>query len=93
MENTRAHLYIEGRVQGVFYRAFTRDIAENLGLKGWVRNLRDGRVEALFEGDKKSIEKAIKACYAGPPGAKISNIDVKWEPYKGDQNDFSVRYL
>ncbi len=92
MENARAHLFIDGMVQGVFYRAFTRDIAHSLGLEGWVKNLRDGRVEAVFEGKKVLIEKAIKECYVGPPGARVSNIDVKWETYIGEEKGFSVRY-
>ncbi len=92
MEKARAHLFIEGRVQGVFYRAFTRDIAHSLGLNGWVRNLRDGRVEAIFEGEKGLIEKAIKECYSGPPGARVTNIDVEWEEFKGDLKGFSIRY-
>jgi acylphosphatase len=92
MEDARAHLFIEGMVQGVFYRAFTRDLAYNLSLKGWVRNLHDGRVEAVFEGEKGPIEKAIKACYIGPPGARVSDIDVKWETFIGDQKGFHIRY-
>ena len=92
MVNVRAHLFISGRVHGVFFRAFTRDIAHSFGLNGWVRNLRDGRVEALFEGEKGLIEQAIKECYNGPPGARVSNIEVQWEPYKGDEKGFSVRY-
>jgi acylphosphatase len=92
MALTRAHVFIDGRVQGVFYRAFTRELAHNLGLNGWVRNLRDGRVEAVFEGDKKMIEQAIKECYVGPPGARVSHIEVDWEQYVGDQKDFDVRY-
>ncbi|MGQ9570152.1 MAG: acylphosphatase [Thermodesulfovibrionales bacterium] len=92
MEKVRAHLFIEGRVQGVFYRAFTRDIAHSLSLNGWVRNLRDGRVEAIFEGEKGLIEKAIKECYTGPPGARVTNIDIKWEEFKGDLKGFTIRY-
>ncbi len=92
MDEARAHLFIEGLVQGVFYRAFTRDLAHLLGLNGWVRNLRDGRVEALFEGKKIIIENAIKQCYIGPPGASVSNIEVTWEPYKGEEKEFNVRY-
>ncbi|MGB9716004.1 MAG: acylphosphatase [Thermodesulfovibrionales bacterium] len=92
MEKARAHLFIEGRVQGVFYRAFTRDIAHSLGLNGWVRNLRDGRVEAIFEGEKGLIEKAIKECYTGPPGARVTNIEVNWEEFIGDMKGFSIRY-
>jgi acylphosphatase len=92
MGNARAHLFIDGRVQGVCYRAFTRELAHNLGLDGWVRNLRDGRVEALFEGEKRIIEQAITACDSGPPGARVTNIEVKWETYTGDEKGFSVRY-
>ena len=89
--NARAHLFIEGMVQGVFYRAFTRDIAHTLGLKGWVRNLYDGRVEAVFEGKKESIERAIQECYNGPSGARVTNIEVKWEEFIGDLKGFTVR--
>jgi acylphosphatase len=92
MEDARAHLFIDGRVQGVFYRAFTRELAHSLGLKGWVRNLGDGRVEALFEGDKKGIERAIRECYGGPPGSRVSNIEVQWEAYIGDEKGFHVTY-
>ena len=92
MVNTRAHLFISGRVHGVFFRAFTRDIANSLGLNGWVRNLRDGRVEALFEGEKGLIEQAIKECYNGPPGAMVSNIDVTWETFTGEEKGFSIGY-
>jgi acylphosphatase len=88
----RAHLLIEGIVQGVFYRAFTRDLAMRLGLKGWVRNLPDGRVEAVFEGDEKVIEEAIASCYKGPPAAHVTNIDVKWEEYTGEFSGFEIRY-
>ena len=92
MEKARAHLFIEGRVQGVFCRAFTRELAGKLGLNGWVRNLRDGRVEAVFEGAKEVIELAVKESYAGPPGARVSHIEVKWETYTGEEKGFGVRY-
>jgi len=83
---------IRGRVQGVFYRAFTRDIASHLGLSGWVRNLDDGSVEALFEGRKEDIEHAIAHCHKGPPGAWVGDIGVTWEEYKGDLKGFQMRY-
>ncbi|MDP2754609.1 MAG: acylphosphatase [Nitrospirota bacterium] len=92
MEKARAYLFIEGRVQGVFYRAFIRELAYNLGLNGWVKNLRDGRVETVFEGEKELIDKAIKECYVGPPSARVTDIDVRWETFIGDQKGFSVRY-
>lgn len=92
MEEVRAHLLISGRVQGVFYRAFTRDLAHKLGLNGWVKNLYDGRVEAVFEGKRELIEQAIKECYIGPPGARVTNIEVKWEAFIGDLKGFAIRY-
>jgi acylphosphatase len=93
MENARAHLIISGRVHGVFYRAFTEDAAHSLELKGWVKNCSDGKVEALFEGEKEKIEKAIALCYKGPPAARVNNIDVKWEDFKSEFDTFSVRYF
>jgi acylphosphatase len=92
MQPAKAHLIIRGRVQGVFYRAFARDIAGQLGLRGWVRNLPDGSVEALFEGYRDEIEKAIEHCSSGPPGARVDGIDVNWEEYKGDLKGFQIRY-
>ncbi|MBF0505786.1 MAG: acylphosphatase, partial [Nitrospirae bacterium] len=75
----RAHLYISGKVQGVSYRWFTRDIAYELKLNGWVRNLPDSRVEAVFEGEKEHIEKAVTECRQGPPGALVRDVEVQWE--------------
>lgn len=92
MEAARAHIFISGRVQGVCYRAFTRELAYNLDLNGWARNLNDGRVEALFEGEKNVIEQAIKKCYIGPPGARVNDIEVHWETFVGDQKSFMIRY-
>lgn len=89
---TRAHLYISGRVQGVYYRAFTQKIANSLGLKGWVKNLPDRRVEAVLEGEKELIEKAISMCKEGPPYANVTNIDVIWENQIENFSDFTIRY-
>jgi acylphosphatase len=88
----KAHLYISGRVQGVYYRAFTQEVADSLGLKGWVRNLPDGRVEAVFEGERELIEKAILKCKQGPPYANVTNIDVTWENQPEGFSDFRIRY-
>lgn len=88
----RAHLYISGRVQGVFFRAFTKDVATSLGLKGWVRNIFDGRVEAVFEGERDLIEEAIKKCYIGPPGSRVTDINVTWENQTEGFNDFRIIY-
>ncbi len=87
----RAHLYISGKVQGVSYRWFTRDIAYELKLTGWVRNLPDGRVEAVFEGDREHIEKAVMECRLGPPGALVRDVEVRWENQLEGFSDFDIR--
>ena len=93
MGNARAHLLISGKVQGVFFRSFTEDVAHSMGLKGWVKNCSDGKVEAVFEGKKDDIEKAIGSCYKGPPAARVSSIDVRWEDCKDEFQAFSTRYF
>jgi acylphosphatase len=92
MAAARAHLFIHGQVQGVFYRAFTRNIAVKTGLYGWVRNLYDGRVEAVFEGERRSIEQAIRECRKGPPGARVTNVEVAWEDYSEEWKGFEIKY-
>ncbi|PKL52012.1 MAG: acylphosphatase [Nitrospira bacterium HGW-Nitrospira-1] len=92
MKTARAHLFIEGRVQGVFYRAFTGNLAAKLGLNGWARNLYDGRVEALFEGSRELIDQAIQGCWKGPVGSSVRNIEVQWEEPSGEYKGFNIRY-
>jgi acylphosphatase len=92
MADARARLLIRGRVQGVFFRAFTEETARSLGLKGWVRNTPGGDVEAVFEGKKQDIERAIDLCHEGPPASNVTGIDVKWQDFKGEFPSFSVRY-
>jgi acylphosphatase len=88
----RVHVFVSGRVQSVFFRAETVDMADRLGLGGWVRNLPDGRVEALFEGEKEDVEKALDFCRRGPPHAHVQNLDLKWEEWKGEFRNFRVAY-
>ncbi len=88
---SRAHLIINGKVQGVYFRAFTKELAESLGLRGWVRNLPDRSVEAVFEGEKEIIEIAVSKCYAGPPFSMVTNIDIRWEDSLDGFNDFRIR--
>ncbi len=92
MKKRRAHVIIEGTVQGVFYRASTRDKAQELGLYGWVRNRPDFSVEAVFEGDTETIEKILDWCRNGPPGAFVSNVLVTYEDHTGEFSDFTVVY-
>lgn len=92
MEAARAHLLVDGRVQGVFYRSFTQHVADRLGLDGWVKNLFDGRVEAVFEGKRPLIEQAIDECRKGPPSSYVSDIHIIWEDYTGSFHGFEIRY-
>ncbi len=91
-ELARAQVLISGRVQGVFYRAYTRDQAQGRGLKGWVRNLPDGRVAAVFEGKRAIIEDMLNWCRKGPPYAAVDDLLVDWQPYQGDLDDFRIVY-
>jgi acylphosphatase len=91
-DKARVHVLIEGRVQGVFFRASTRDEARARGLAGWARNLSDGRVEALFEGDKRVVEDMLRWCHKGPPYAYVDRVEVEWQPYHGDLTDFRIVY-
>lgn len=88
----RAHVYVSGRVQGVFFRYETQALAEELEVKGWVRNTPDGRVEAVFEGEKEKVEQMLDFCRRGPPGARVSDVEVKWEPPRGEFSGFGIRY-
>lgn len=81
-----------GRVQGVFFRLETQHEAAKRSITGWVRNRADGRVEAIFEGERGDVERLIEFCRRGPPGAIVTRVDVQWEPYNGEFKDFRVRY-
>jgi acylphosphatase len=86
----RAHIFVSGRVQGVFFRDHTRRWASSLGLTGWVRNVPDGRVEVLVEGDRDNIEGLISRLKLGPPLARVENVTVGWEEYSGEFPDFRI---
>jgi len=86
----RAHLWIEGRVQGVFFRATTQEQAIRLGLKGWVRNCPDGSVEVVAEGAREKIKQLIAWCRQGPPGARVRHVDVRWEDFQGEFRNFRI---
>ena len=92
MEKVRARVMIEGKVQGVFFRHHTQEMAFHLGVKGWVRNRRDGSVEAVFEGDKEIVNRMTEWCHQGPPTARVTKVHQAWEEYTGEFEDFSVTY-
>ena len=77
-DRIRAHVFVSGRVQGVYYRATTRDTARERGVDGWVRNLDDGRVEAVFEGTEAAVESMIEWCHTGSPNARVDDVSVEY---------------
>jgi acylphosphatase len=90
--NSRAHAFIEGRVQGVCFRYYARERAGDLGLCGWVRNLPDGSVETLVEGESGGVDAYIDWCRTGPPSAIVRNIAVTMEQPTGEFEAFEVRH-
>ena len=88
----RVHVIVHGRVQGVYFRASTRDRARQLGLSGWVRNRSDGNVEVLAEGPKTHLEQLITWCHGGPPGAVVTDLNVEWQEATGEFVGFVVKY-
>jgi len=91
VNDVRAHVIVSGRVQGVWFRASTRDMALGHALSGWVRNLPDGDVEAVFEGPRSRVEQAVAWCRHGPSGARVDHCDVIWAEPAGE-DPFAVRY-
>lgn len=92
MEKARLHAIVKGLVQGVGYRFFVIRRAELLGLTGWVKNLPDGTVEVVAEGDRELLEELIKELWKGPSAAQVTDVVVKWERYTGEFKNFDVRW-
>ncbi|PSP28719.1 acylphosphatase [Halobacteriales archaeon QH_2_65_14] len=90
-ERTRAHVYVSGKVQGVYFRATTRDEARDRDVDGWVRNLDDGRVEAVFEGSEEDVERLVEFCHEGSPAARVDDVEVDYEQPQGEDG-FRVRW-
>jgi acylphosphatase len=91
LEKGRVHIFISGEVQGVAFRYYTQDKARALGLTGWIRNLPDGRVEAVFEGSKQKIKEILQWIKQGPELARVINLVVKWEEHKDGWDSFEIR--
>ena len=92
MTAVRVHLYISGRVQGVYYRRNAMLEARRLGLTGWVRNLPDRRVEAVAEGEEEGVEEFVRWCRKGPPLAIVRGVEIHREPATGFFKTFEIRY-
>ena len=90
MERVRAHVTIDGRVQGVNFRYSAQQHAHSAGVAGWVRNLDDGRVEAVFEGPRDAVKRVVSWCYGGPGSARVEKVDVQWERPTGQDNGFRI---
>ncbi len=88
---SRIHVFLSGRVQGVFFRDFTRRWAQSLGLTGWVRNVFDGRVEVVAEGEEEKLKTLLEKLREGPPLARVEKVEVSWEDYKAEFNDFTIK--
>jgi acylphosphatase len=88
--DARARILITGLVQGVFFRREMTDYARRLGISGWVRNLRDGRVEALAEGERLRLDDLIRFCHVGPRGAVVRKVEVEWSDYSGEFRGFRI---
>jgi len=86
----RAHVFVSGKVQGVYYRANTRDAARERGVDGWVRNLDDGRVEAVFEGPEDAVAELAEWCHEGSPAAEVDDVTVEYGDPEGE-NGFRIR--
>lgn len=91
-ENARARLLVSGQVQGVAFRWETRRAAARRGVTGWVRNLPDGRVEAVVEGPREGVSDLVDWCRKGPPVARVDSLDIQWEAYQGEFEDFAITY-
>ena len=91
-KKVRADTIISGRVQGVFFRVETKRAADGFGVSGWVKNRRDGTVEALFEGDQDRVDGLLEWCKEGPAHAQVSDEKVEWEKYAGENSGFDITY-
>ena len=93
MAKIRTHVYITGKVQGVYFRQNMRNVARKHNVNGWVKNLKDGRVEAVFEGEEDNVHQVIEWCHIGPTGARVDDVDVIYEEYRGEFDSFDIIYI
>lgn len=91
-EKVRVHIIVSGRVQGVYFRNHTQKQAIKLNVSGWVKNLEDGRVEAMFEGEKEQVEKMINWAQRGPLFARVKELKVERQDYRGEFDSFEIKY-
>lgn len=90
-DRVRAHVWVSGRVQGVYFRAYAEDEAAFRNVAGWIRNAPDGRVEVVFEGNRTSVEAMLQWCHRGSPAARVTGVEVDWEEPRGE-SEFRLRH-
>lgn len=93
MDEVRVRILISGQVQGVFFRASTKQEAVLRGLKGWARNLSSGQVEAVFQGPSSEVDSMIQWCHQGPPAARVTRIVLTWEEPNPSETCFQILYV
>ncbi|MEW6044592.1 MAG: acylphosphatase [Thermoproteota archaeon] len=92
MGKQRVHLFISGKVQGVFFRQAMKVTAKKNHVTGWVKNLKDGRVEAIIEGEDLNVSNVVEWCHAGPANARVEDVVIKNEKFKDEFTKFDVLY-
>lgn len=92
MEQVRAAALIKGRVQGIWFRASTKKMADSLGLAGYVRNLPLRRVEAVFQGPRDKVDQALAWCHEGPAAARVDEVQVSWQEFEAELTGFEIRH-
>lgn len=92
MSKLRVHIFVTGKVQGVFFRQALKVMSKKNNVFGWVRNLKDGRVEAILEGEDVDVSHVVEWCHAGPANARVEDIDIKNEKFSGEYKKFEVLY-
>jgi acylphosphatase len=92
MTKQRVHVFITGKVQGVFFRQAMKVMATKNGVFGWVKNLKDGRVEAVIEGEDLKVSRVVEWCHAGPANARVEDVEIRNEKYKEEFSKFEVLY-
>ena len=92
MLKVRAHVLVSGRVQGVFFRQETMELALEFNVNGWVRNTQDDRVEAVFEGEKENVDRLVEFCKSGTRYARVTEVEVIWQDYVGEFESFRIRH-
>ena len=91
VDTQQLHAFVSGRVQGVGFRYFVRSTAQSLGVGGWVRNLRDGRVELVAEGYIAQLRDLLSQLHRGPSGSDVKDIEERWVDATGEFKDFGVK--